>query len=220
MQLAGPRSWVEMRDEPEVTVVHTDDLAIIAAAKLDARAFAPLYQRYAPLILRYCQRELGNIDLANDATSQTFIKAISALPRFNLNRQHPGATFRSWLFTIAHNVIVDQRRRNKGHLSIDQEPAQIWLNANEYLTDRAMSPEDHVVSRDIAMQVRAMLEHLPDRQRQIVELRLLGLSGVEIAGVIGATHGAVKAAQARAYSTLRDLLRDLHLQPETDHDTI
>ena len=221
MQVARRTRMVIMRDDSETEAMQSgtaDDLAIIEAARADPLAFAPLYQRYAPLILRYCQRELGNAEHANDATSQTFIKAIGALHRFTPVRDHPGAMFRSWLFTIAHNVIIDQRRRHKGHLSLDSEPTQTWLNSNEYLTDRNATPEDLAVSRDIANQVRAMLERLPDRQRQIVELRLLGLSGIEIAEVVGATHGAVKAAQARAYSTLRDLLRDQHLHSETDHD--
>jgi DNA-directed RNA polymerase specialized sigma24 family protein len=68
-----------------------------------------------------------------------------------------------------------------------------------------------------------MLARLPERQRQIVELRLLGLNGVEIAEVVGLSHSAVKSAQFRAYGALRDLLREeradldhTSTSPETD----
>jgi RNA polymerase sigma-70 factor (ECF subfamily) len=196
----------------------TSELAIIAAAKDDPRAFAPLYHAYAPAILRYCQRQLGHTDLANDATAQTFTKAIASLGRFDTDRNNPGATFRSWLFTIAHNVIVDLHRRNRRHLSLDNEPTSSWLHANAHLTDRATSPEDLAIAAESARRLRTMLTALPERQRRIVELRLAGLTGIEIASAMGMTHGAVKSAQARAYSTLRGLLRDQHLYPETDHD--
>jgi RNA polymerase sigma-70 factor (ECF subfamily) len=202
---------------------HADDpaseFAVITAAKADPRAFAPLYHAYAPAILRYCQRQLGHAELANDATAQTFTKAIAALGRFDTSASgnNPGATFRSWLFTIAHNVIVDLHRRNRRHLSLDNEPTSTWLHASKRLTDPATSPEDQAIASERAQRLHAMLAALPERQRRIVELRLAGLSGIEIAASMGMTHGAVKSAQARAYSTLRDLLRDQHLHPESDH---
>lgn len=224
MQLVWRSGTDLSEEETEIGVRrdgHTDDtateIAIIAAAKSDPRAFAPLYRTYAPAILRYCQHQLGNPELANDAAAQTFTKAIAALDRFNTNRENPGATFRSWLFTIAHNVIVDLHRRNRRHLSIDNEPTSYWLHANEHLTDRATSPEELAIASDNARRLLSMLATLPERQRRIVELRLAGLSGVEIAESMGMSHGAVKSAQARAYSTLRNLLRGQHLQPETDH---
>ena len=204
-------------DDPRPEI--DDDLAIIAAAKSDPRAFAPLYQRYAPLILRYCQRQLGHPELANDATAQTFTKALAALDRFNPKQVRRGATFRSWLFAIAHNVIVDMQRRNRSHLSLDHEPTALWLNGTAHLTDTGATPEEHVVSHDVARRVRSMLERLPYRQRQIVELRLAGLSGLEIARAMEITLPAVKSVQARAYATLRSLLHDEHPNPGADNDS-
>jgi RNA polymerase sigma-70 factor (ECF subfamily) len=202
-------------DDPQAA---TDaDYAIITAAKIDPLAFAPLYQRYAPLILRYCERRLGHPELANDATAQTFTKAIAALGSFNPHKTHSGATFRGWLFTIAHNVIVDTHRRNRKHLSLDDEPTALWLNGTSHLTDTSPTPEEQMLGRDVARRVRSMLAHLPDRQRQIVELRLVGLSGIEIAAAMGMTLAAVKSAQARAYATLRELLHDDRPNPEADN---
>lgn len=225
MQLAWQPGRIRADEEGESgmeqgeVVVETEH-AIILAAITDPRAFAPLYRTYAPAVLGYCRRRLGNRELAEDATAQTFTKALAALHRFDINRANPGATFRSWLFTIAHNVIVDlQRRGKRRHISLDDEPTSQWLHASRHLTDPAASPEDQAIAADLSAQLRSHLAALPDRQRRIVELRLAGLSGIEIAASMGMSHGAVKSAQVRAYSRLRDLLRPQNLQPETDHDS-
>jgi RNA polymerase sigma-70 factor (ECF subfamily) len=78
-----------------------DDDALVARAREDRRAFAPLYERYFDAVYRYCYHRLGNWTDAEDATSLVFANALGALPRF---RDHAGS-FRSWLFTIAHNVV-------------------------------------------------------------------------------------------------------------------
>src|SRR5699024_10012596 len=81
------------------------ELAWIAAARDDPRAFAPLYDRYAVPIYRFCFRKVGDPDVANDLTAQIFVRAIERIDRY---QARPGATFRSWLFTIARNMITDR----------------------------------------------------------------------------------------------------------------
>src|SRR6218665_2771579 len=82
-----------------------DDFAIIELAIADPRAFAPLYDRYANAIYGYCRRRLNDPDDAADATSLVFTNAIQGLPRFWKHRKRPGASVRSWLFSIAHTVM-------------------------------------------------------------------------------------------------------------------
>ncbi len=199
-------------DEPEtpaassVSMDEASELAIIERAQSDPQAFAPLYQRYAPIVHAYCQRRLSHPEVAADATSQIFTKALTGLHRFTPDRARPGSTFRSWLFTIAHNVVIDSRRRHRAHLSLDTDDAARGYSASPHLTDRTASPEELAIRADEARGVRLMLERLPDRQRQIVELRLAGLTGVEIARALSMSEPAVKSAQFRAYTTLRGLL--------------
>ena len=82
----------------------------MAAALIDEAAFHPLSQRYLDPVYRYCLRRLGNKDSAQDATSQTFMKVLAALPTFRADK----SSFRSWLFAITHNVLVDfDRARNR-----------------------------------------------------------------------------------------------------------
>ena len=183
-----------------------NDLAIVRLAQADPRAFAPLYERYAPIVYHYCLRRLSHPEAAADATSAVFTRAIAALPRFRPDPRREGSTFRSWLFTIAHNTVVDTHRRRRQFVSLDgTDPTLAYA---PQLIDPSASPEDHAVDADEASRVRAVLARLPKRQRAIVELRLAGLSGAEIAAMLGMTESAIKSAQFRAYGTLRDLLRD------------
>jgi RNA polymerase sigma-70 factor (ECF subfamily) len=71
-----------------------------------------------------------------------------------------------------------------------------------------MTPEEQALANEDRRRVRQVLHALPDRQRQIVELRLADLSGQEIADAMGISLSAMKSAQFRAFQTLRTLLAD------------
>lgn len=180
------------------------DLAIVRLAQVDPSAFAPLYEHYAPIIYHYCLRRLSHREVAADATAIVFTKAITALPRFRPDPKRKGSTFRSWLLTIAHNVVIDAHRRNRNHVSL--EASSEALESSPHLVEPGASPEALVIAADEACRVQVLLERLPDRQRAIVELRLAGLSGSEIAHSLGMSESAVKSAQFRAYQTLRTMI--------------
>ena len=195
------------------------DLAAVELAQADPRAFAPLYTRYAPIVLNYCRRRIADPDAAADATSLIFTRALAGLPTFRPDPARSGSTFRSWLFTIAHNVVIDTRRRHRPHVSLDRQVGATGEASGDprWLTDPSASPEELAIRADDSERVQAMLQRLPERQRRIVELRIAGLTGAEIARALGMSTSAVKSAQYRAYGTLRDLLRpEFHLPPETD----
>jgi RNA polymerase sigma-70 factor (ECF subfamily) len=200
--------------------IAASDLATVALAQADPRAFAPLYARYSPIVLNYCRRRIDDPDAAADATSQIFTRALAGLPAFRPNPSRSGSTFRSWLFAIAHNVVIDTRRRHRSHLSLDhhvRSAGEAPSSDPPWLIDPAVSPEDLAIRADEARHVHTMLARLPERQRQIVELRLAELTGAEIAQTLGMSVSAVKSAQFRAYGTLRDLLRpEFQLPPESN----
>lgn len=167
------------------------DSSLVTAAQRDLRAFAPLYEKYFDGIYGYCLRSLRDSEAAADATSQTFAKALNALPRYK------AWSFRSWLFAIAHNVIVDAVRRRKPTAPIE---------AAGEISDRSPGPEDVYLSLESQHSIARLLSELTNDQRQVVELRMAGLSGQEIADVMDSSVGAVKALQFRAYTRLRKLL--------------
>lgn len=171
--------------------------AIIARSRDDPSAFAPLYSTYFSPVFHYCLRSLGDREAAADATSQIFIKALIALPGYR------SGSFRSWLFTIAHNVLVDSSRRRRVHVPLD--------DAGDLPSAESM-PEEHALAAEDRRTLEALLARLPPNQRQIVELRLAGLTGPEIATTLGISHAAVKSRQFRAYGQLRVLLGE---RPDT-----
>jgi len=167
-----------------------DDL--VAAAKMDRAAFAPLYRRYVDPIFRYCHRRLGSREAAEDATSIVFAKALAALPRYR------DGSFRSWLFTIAHNTIVNDLRAAEIRTV---RPLETALD----LVDGASGPEAIAIGAEDQRTVQRLLARLPAHDRHLLELRLAGLTGAEIAQVLGRSHGAVRVAQFRAIARLRSL---------------
>lgn len=167
------------------------DAAIVMAAQRELRAFAPLYEKYFDSVYGYCLRSLREPEAAADATSQTFAKAMKALPKYK------AWSFRSWLFSIAHNVIVDSIRRRKPTSAIDE--------AGDF-SDGSPGPEELYLAHESQHSVAQLLAHLTNDQRQVVELRMAGLSGQEIAEAMNSSVGAVKALQFRAYSRLRKLI--------------
>lgn len=196
------------------------DRAIMRAARNDPAAFAPLYEHYHPAIRAYCFRRLGDPEAAADAAVDTFVRALQRLDTF-----HPSetSTVRAWLFAIAHNTVVDTHRRNvfrrQRTSSLDQPASTTGDSPTQgdrlIATDPLSAPEAHAIAGETISRVREALQHLPERQRRIVELRLAGLTGDEIATVLGMTLGAVKAAQFRAFGTLRPILDDLHATTTT-----
>ena len=179
------------------------DVALVALAQHHPQAFAQIYARYLDPVYRYCYRRLGSSEAAEDATSLIFAKALSALPRYN------GTSFRSWLFTIAHHVIVDRYR---------ETPAAQPLDTAFSLRDESPSPEDLAIAADERRSVRALLAQLPEHQRQVIELRMAGLTGAEIALTLGRTPANVDVTQHRAITRLRGLLNIRADAQETRHE--
>jgi RNA polymerase sigma-70 factor (ECF subfamily) len=122
---------------------------------------------------------LGSREAAEDATSLIFTGALAALP------SHSSCSFRGWLFGIAHHVVADVLRGKHRDVPLDVA-STVW--------DPAPSPEG------------TALAQLSAQQRQVVELRLAGLTSAEIAETLGCSQGAVDVTQHRAVLRLRRLL--------------
>lgn len=186
-------------------VALNDELWQIAEAQSDPQAFAPIYERYVDLVYRYALGRLRDPERAADLTSTVFSRAIAALPSFSPKRRATGSTFRSWLMTIARNAVIDSVRRQPLTADLD-EPA-----IHHQLRDLRPTPEEHAIQEDERLRIERALAQLSATQRQIVELRGIGMKGAEIADILGMTVGAVKTSHFRAYSRLRTLLHEEEL---------
>jgi RNA polymerase sigma factor (sigma-70 family) len=119
-----------------------------------------------------------------------FERALKALPRFTTG------SFRAWLFTIARNAIANMHRRDRG----EQNLSKAW----DVIDDRP-GPEEVSVDLTDGVWIRGLLKDLSPDQRQIVELRLAGLTDIEIAKALGRSHGSIRTAQYRALRKLRTI---------------
>ena len=167
------------------------DAELAERAAADPQAFALLYARYLDPVYRYCLRRLGSRAAAEDAASIVFTKVLAGLPRYRAE------SFRAWLFTIAHHVVVDQYR--------EARPSQPLEDAFA-VADAAPSPEEAAIAAEDRSTVRALLDLLTERQREVVELRLAGLTGAEIARALGRSQSDVNVTQFRAMARLRERL--------------
>lgn len=165
-----------------------EDDAIVDAARINPAAFAPLYEKYNVQIYRWFFRETGNAETAADFTAQVFVQALQNLHRYQPQKS---ASFRSWLFAIGRNLLRDAWRSYR--------PPNSALS----IVDVAPGPEEIAIHRSEFDELLAAMSALPDRQREIVELRMSGLSMREIAEIQGTSEDAVKTAQTRAFRTLR-----------------
>jgi RNA polymerase sigma-70 factor (ECF subfamily) len=182
-----PHRHLHVRERPVADGL--TDAILVAHAREDRDSFAALYDRYFDAIYRYCHVRLGSAERAEDAAHQVFVRALEAVERY----QEAGR-FRSWLFTIAHNVVATELTARSPGLS------SVMMDG---LVDPAAGPEADALAAVERQTVRAALGHLPADQRQAIELRLAGLTGREIARELGRSHEAVKMLQQRALAHLR-----------------
>lgn len=173
------------------------DAALLDRARIDRAAFAPIYRRYAPDIYRYCYRCLGSREDAEDATSQVFTLALSKLSQLRDDNIRP------WIYRIAHNVVIDMSRKARPTASLDD--AVVHASA-------VPSPESEALANEQQQRLIEAMATLSERDRQLVQLRLAGLTGEEIAIVLDCSHGAIRVAHHRAIERLRVVLADQEVQ--------
>lgn len=147
-----------------------------------------IYDTHAPRIFRYIYHRLGDRCLAEDLTSEVFVRFLRARPSVR--------NLAAFLYRTAHNLIVDYLRTNR--------PAQ--LLDDEIITDQGDPVRFGEIEAERTRLRRAILRLAP-AQQQVIALKFLeGLSNEEIAHVLDKPVSAVKALQHRGLVTLRDLL--------------
>lgn len=166
----------------------------------DLEAFGELYDRYSSQVLRYVTTRVSSQQLAEDVTSETFLRALLRISTFTWQ----GRDVVAWLVTIARNLIADHYKSSRTRLELPTD--DITVSARIPVED---GPELAVVE---AMSNGALLHavaQLGDEQRRCVELRFLeGLSVTETALVLDRNEAAVRALQYRAVRSLGRMLSE------------
>jgi RNA polymerase sigma-70 factor (ECF subfamily) len=186
------------RDRP----TPTDEELVVQALDGDEEAFSDLVRRYQRRVTAFLGQLVGDIELARELTQEAFIRAWSALDRFD-----PTYRFSTWLFRIAHNLGIDHlRRRRLLTVSLyrqDPEGGEVELS----VVDDQKDPLGHVENRALADELRAAIHELRPEYRELILLRhFAGLSYQDIADMKEMPLGTVKNKLFRAHTVLRKAL--------------
>lgn len=170
-----------------MTVESFDSVLTAARAGADW-AWARIYADIAPSLVGYL-RSRGAAD-AEDLAGETFLQVVRNLPAFAGDER----AFRSWVFTIGHRRLIDDRRA-RGRRPVAPAPAAVIESAAGSGGDVA----EEALARDGTARVRSAIDALPEDQRAVLLLRILGdLTVEQVARALGKRIGAVKALQRRA----------------------
>ena len=168
------------------------DEVLVAARRGDPVAYRDLYDGLAGRVCGYL--DVRGASDAEDLTSEVFLRVFRGLDRFEGNERQ----FRSWVFTIAHHLLLDDRRRRGARVAtspFDGDAADCVAGGD--VEDEAI---DHLRSEWVS---DALAQLSPDQQA-VVTLRVIGdLSIEQVAVVVGKPTGAVKALQRRGIAALR-----------------
>jgi RNA polymerase sigma-70 factor (ECF subfamily) len=180
-----------------VDELHAETWQLVRLAQAgDGEAFGQLYDRYVDMVFRFIYFRVNDRALAEDFTSETFLRALRRIGTISYQGRDIGA----WFVTIARNIVLDHMKSARHRLEVTTADT---IEGREH----AESTEQAVL--DVLQSERLMqaVAQLGDEQRECVMLRFVhGLSVSETAQVMGKNDGAIKALQHRAVRKLADLV--------------
>ena len=175
----------------------TNDSRLLERAReYDAQALAEIYDRYAESIYRYAYRYVGDAGLAEDLTSEVFLKLLEVQGTSRAPREQ----LQGWLYRVARNLAVDWfRKQAKG----------VTYSLNEEITPDGDSPVTRLEEQQLHEDLREAISKLTPSQQQVIVLRFgEGRKIREIGRLMGKSEGSIKAMQYRAMRKLRKLLEN------------
>jgi len=188
-----PSGGGQSTPEPELDAEASRLRALVELARDgDAEAFGQLYDHYVSGVFRFIYYRVGSRQLAEDLTSETFVRGLKAIQRFTWQ----GKDFGAWLTTIARNLIADHFKSSRSRLEIVSDDI----------------PEGRVPARSTEEDVLALISNemlfeavnsLPPEQRDCILMRFIqGMSIAETAAALKRSEGAIKQLQLRAVRSL------------------
>jgi RNA polymerase sigma-70 factor (ECF subfamily) len=158
-------------------------------------AFGLLYDKHVDAVYRYVFYRVRDDAEAEDLTSDVFMKALRAIPKYE-----PRQAFLAWLYRIARNAVIDKVRR--GGRQVPYEDALAHPEVHQVI-----EPDAELLALSDKTTLRQALAQLTPLQQEVIVLRFLeGFSTLEIAKLIGKREGTVRGIQFRAIGALRQLI--------------
>jgi RNA polymerase sigma-70 factor (ECF subfamily) len=166
---------------------------VLAAQQGNVEAVGELYDRHHTRIFRYLWSRVGDPRQAEDLTGEVFVRMVTYLPSYRSTE----VAFCSWLYRIAHNLIVDDYRKRGGRRWVPIEQAEV-------MSERRQDPAVVIEQKLTVERVERALRQIDPAQQEVVVLRfLIGLSLREVAAMLDKSVAAVKSLQHRGLIALR-----------------
>ena len=182
----------------------SDERLVEIALDGDEEAYGVIVRRYQRRLAAFLSQLVGDIELARELSQEAFVRAWSALERFD-----PRYRFSTWLFRIAHNLGIDHLRRRRLHTMPLYRTDSDGDEVEVVIADAAKDPLGHLENRALSSELREVIDGLRPEYRELVLLRhFAGLSYQEIADFMEMPLGTVKNKLFRAHSVLRNALAD------------
>jgi RNA polymerase sigma-70 factor (ECF subfamily) len=181
-----------------VTLHEQNFAALLKKAQAgDHRAFDAIYDQFADALFRYIYVRCGDRSLAEDLTSDLWVRIVEHLSSFRPPPGDPRPAFAAWLYRIARNLVIDSQRRTRD----DHVPI------SEHVAAREVPPDEQVIARDDERAMQDALAQITPDQREVILLRFFEeCTSAEVARRTGRSEGAVKVMQHRALGALARLL--------------
>ena len=170
-------------------------------------AISTLIEKHNRRVRDYIRMMVGDSDIAADIAQETFIKAVSVIDE---GRYIDKGKFLSWVLRIAHNKTLDYFRSQKSNTSVSESSAGYNVLGTIKYADKSI--EDSMISEQIDTDIRALVEQLPEEQREVVMLRYYSdLSFKEIADQTGVSINTALGRMRYALINLRKMIKERNL---------
>ena len=190
------------------TYVMSDQALIERFVNGDQSAIEQLVYRYKNQVYSFVLHTVKNQVLAEDIFQDTFIKVIKSLHE---GKYHDNGRFLSWMLRIAHNLVIDHYRKEKQMKVVPGIMNMPAVYNSSHMSEK--STEDTMAEGQNSAEMRALIQKLPEDQRQVVIMRFnLGLSFKEIANLTDVSINTALGRMRYAMINIRRLMKEKNIQ--------
>ena len=186
----------------------TDEELVVCYAQGNNAAFDTLLGRYKSSVYSYIYYIVQDKELAEDTFQETFVKVIVTIKQGGYTEN---GKFKAWIMRIAHNLVIDSFRQERSENTISNDEVEVDLFNNRDLCEETI--EDSLVRRQVLSDVRKLVKHLPDNQREVLEMRYYqDLSFKEIADLTGVSINTALGRMRYAILNMRRMAEENHME--------
>jgi RNA polymerase sigma-70 factor (ECF subfamily) len=173
---------------------------LVEQAKSDMNAFGVLYDAYYGKIFSYALRRVADVPLAQDITSEVFLKALRGIGRFKWQGLH----FSAWLYRIAGNEIADSYRTSNRERVLSAELTYSLGDTGEGAEEEVARLEEELREEHALLKMQQALSNLPSVYQEVISLRYFEKKPLkEIGEILGKKEETVKTLLYRGIARLR-----------------